>query len=67
MFFELNTSRTDSYRLNHVKLEVLPEDFVPKKDPQLVAVGRSRVNDVFWIFLRPCLYYLHFFHEHFSL
>ena len=30
------------------KFEVLPEDFVRKvKDPQLVAVGRSRVNYVF--------------------
>ena len=47
-FFELNTSRSDAYRLNDVKFEVLPEDFVRKvKDPQLVAVGRSRVNYVF--------------------
>ena len=30
------------------KFEVLPEDFVRKvKDPQLVAVGRSRVNYIF--------------------
>ena len=30
------------------KFEVLPEDFVRKvKDPQLVAVGRSRLNYVF--------------------
>ena len=43
-FFELNTSRSDAYRLN----DVLPEDFVRKvKDPQLVAVGRSPVNYVF--------------------
>ena len=47
-FFELNTSRSDAYRLNDVKFEVLPEDFVRKvKDPLLVAVERSRVNYVF--------------------
>ena len=47
-FFELNTSRSDAYRLNDVKFEVLPENFVRKmKDPQLVAVGRSPVNYVF--------------------
>ena len=46
-FFEPN-SRSDAFRLNDVKFEVLPEDFVRKvKDPQLVAVGRSRVNFVF--------------------
>ena len=46
-FFEPN-SRRDGYRLNDVKFEVLPEDFVRKvKDPQLVAVGRNRVNYVF--------------------
>ena len=47
-FLELNTSRSDTYRLNDVKLEILPEDFVRNvKDLQLVAVGRSRVNCVF--------------------
>ena len=47
-FFEPNTSRSDAYRLNDVKFEVLPENFVRKmKDPQLVAVGRSPVNYVF--------------------
>ena len=47
-FFELNTSKSDAYRLNDVNFEVLPEDFVRKmKDPQLVAIGRSRVNYVF--------------------
>ena len=47
-FFEPNTSRKDTYRLNDVKFEVLPEDFVRKvKDPQLVAAGRSRVSYVF--------------------
>ena len=47
-FLEPNTSRSDAYRLNEVKFVVLPEDFVRKvKDPQLVAVGRSRVNYVF--------------------
>ena len=46
--FEPNTSRSDAFRLNDVKSEVLPEDFVRKvKDPQLVAIGRSRVNYVF--------------------
>ena len=46
--FKLNTSRSDTYGLNDVKFEVLPEDFVRKvKDPHLVAVGRSRVNYVF--------------------
>ena len=44
-FFEPNTGRSDAYRLNDVKFEVFPEHFVGKlKDPQLVAVGRSRVN-----------------------
>ena len=47
-FFELNTTRSDAYRLNDVKFEVLPEDFVRKvKDSQLVEVGRIRVNYVF--------------------
>ena len=46
-FFEPN-SRSDAYRLNDVKFEVLPEDFVRKvKDPQLVLEGRNRVNYVF--------------------
>ena len=46
--FKLNTSRSDTYGLNDVKFEVLPEDFVRKvKDPHLVEVGRSRVNYVF--------------------
>ena len=44
-FFQPNTSRSDAYRLNDVKFEVLPEDLVRKvKYPQLVAAGRSRVN-----------------------
>ena len=43
-FFEPNTSRSDTYWLNDVKFEVLPEDFILKvKDPQLVAVGRNYV------------------------
>ena len=47
-FFQLNSSRSDAYRLNGIKFEVLPEDFVRKvKDPQLVAAGRSCVNYVF--------------------
>ena len=47
-FFEQDTSRSDAYRLNDGKFEVLPEDFVRKvKYPQLVAVGRSRVKYVF--------------------
>ena len=46
-FFEPN-SRSDAYLLNDVKFEVLPEDFVRKvEDPQLVAIGRSRINYVF--------------------
>ena len=65
-FFEPN-SRSNAYRLNDVKFEVLPEDFDRKvKDPQLVAVGRSRANYVFYISLRPCLYYLHFFMNSFD-
>ena len=41
-FLERNTSRSDAYRLNDVKCELLPEDFVRKvKDPQLVVVGRK--------------------------
>ena len=36
-FFELNTGKSDAYRLNDVNFEVLPEDFVRKvKDPLLV-------------------------------
>ena len=47
-FFEPNTSISDAYRLNDVKFEVLPKDFVRKvKDPQLAAVGRILVNYVF--------------------
>ena len=47
-FFEFNTSKSDAYRLNDENFEVLPEDFVRKvKDPQLVAIGRSRVNYIF--------------------
>ena len=66
-FFEPNTSRSDAYRLNDVKFDVLPEDFVRKvKDPQLVAVGRSRANYVFQISLSSCLYYLHFFMNSFD-
>ena len=46
-FFEPN-SKGDAYRLNHLKFEVLPEDFVRKlQEPQLIAVGRSRVNYIF--------------------
>ena len=46
-FFEPNTIRSDAYRLNDVKFEVLPENFVRKvKDPRLVAAGRRRVNYV---------------------
>ena len=47
-FFESNTSISDAYRLNDVKFEVLPKDFVRKvKDLQLAAVGRILVNYVF--------------------
>ena len=47
-FFELNTSKSDAYRLDDVNFEVFLEDFVRKvKDPQLVAIGRNRVNYVF--------------------
>ena len=46
-FFEPN-SKGDAYRLNHLNFEVLPEDFVRKlQEPQLIAVGRSRVNYIF--------------------
>ena len=34
--------------LNDVNFEVLPEDFVRKvKDPQIIAIRRSRLNNVF--------------------
>ena len=47
-FLKPNTNTGDAYRLNDIRFEVLPDDFVRKvKDPQLVAVGRSRVNYVF--------------------
>ena len=47
-FLEPKTSRSDAYGLDDLKFEVLPEDFARKvKDPQLVAVGRRRVNYVF--------------------
>ena len=46
-FFEPNSMR-DAYRLNGLKFEVLHEDFVLKvQEPQLIAVGRSRVNYIF--------------------
>ena len=61
-YWEPNTSGNGAYWLNDVKFEVLPEDFVQKvKDPELVTVGKSRVNYVFEISLRPYLYYLNFF------
>ena len=35
-FFELNTGKSDAYRLNDANFEVLSEDFVRKvKDPLL--------------------------------
>ena len=46
-FFEPN-SIGDAYRLNDLKFEVLHEDFVRKvQEPQLIAVGRTRVNYIF--------------------
>ena len=46
-FFEPN-SISDAYRLNDLKFEVLQEDFVRKvQEPQLIAVGRNRVNYIF--------------------
>ena len=46
-FFEPN-STGDAYRLNNLKFEDLQEDFVRKvQEPQLIAVGRSRVNYIF--------------------
>ena len=46
-FFEPN-SVGDAYRLNDLKFEVLHEDFVRKvQEPQLIVVGRSRVNYFF--------------------
>ena len=45
---EPNTSRNGAYRLNDVKFEVFPEDFVRKvKDPELVTIGRNCVKYVF--------------------
>ena len=42
------TSRGDAYKLNDMKFEVFSADFVRKiKEPELIAVGRSRVNYVF--------------------
>ena len=36
------------YKLNDLKFEVLPDDFVRKmENPGLIPVGRSRVNYVF--------------------
>ena len=46
-FFEPN-SIGDAYRLNDLKFEVLHEDYVRKvQEPQLIAVGRNRVNYIF--------------------
>ena len=43
-----NTSRSDAQRLNEVKFELLLQDLVRKvKDPQLVAIERTRMNYVF--------------------
>ena len=37
-----------SYRLNDLKFEMLDEEFVLKiEEPQLIPVGRNRVNYVF--------------------
>ena len=42
------TSRGDAYKLNDIKFEVFSEDFVKKvEDPEVFAVGRSRVNYIF--------------------
>ena len=46
-FFDL-TGRNDVYKLNDLKFEVLPEDFVRKlEERRLIPVGRSRVSHVF--------------------
>ena len=46
-FFELN-SIGHAYCLNDLKFKVLHEDFIWKlQEPQLIAVGRSRVNYIF--------------------
>ena len=46
-YFEPTTTG-DAYKLNDMMFEVFSEDFVRKvKDPELIAVGRSRVNYVF--------------------
>ena len=46
-FFE-PTSIGDAYRLNNLKFDVLHEDNVRKvQEPQLIAIGRSRVNYIF--------------------
>ena len=46
-FFEPN-SIGDDYHSNNLKFEVLHEDFIRKvQEPQLIAVGRSRVNCIF--------------------
>ena len=46
-FFEPN-SIGNAYRLNDLKFEVLHKDFVRKvQEPQVIAVGRSRVNYIF--------------------
>ena len=45
--FEPN-SIGDAYSLNDLKFQVLQEDFARKvQEPQLIAVGRSRVNYIF--------------------
>ena len=41
-------ARNDIYKLNGLKFEVLPKDFVRKLEkPRLIPVGRGRVNCVF--------------------
>ena len=46
-FFEPN-STGDAYRLNDLKFEVLHKDSIWKvQEPQLIAVGKSRVNYIF--------------------
>ena len=42
------TIKGDAYKLNDMTFEVFSEDFVRKvKEPELIAVGRSRGNYVF--------------------
>lgn len=54
--FVVQNVKRYSYRLSDLKIEVLDEEFVVKtEEPQLIPVGRSRVNFVFRLIAQLCV------------